>query len=204
MKSIVTLIAAANLLASLAMAQPLPRYTVTDLNKTLPDGWSSAATFLSDNGIVTGIATAPDHTQHAVIWHRGKIVQIDKRELNSGAFGVNERGQATVQSETKDPDPNNENFCAYNTGKGPSLTCLPFVWQDGVLTQLRPLKGGVNGTLGTINNRGEVVGIAENGTRDPDCPPGVAFDGTGPQVLNFKVRQKNLWVSSGSGSLPSE
>ena len=194
MKSIATLIAAANLLATLATAQPLPHYTVTDLNKTLPDGWSSAATFVSDNGIVTGIATAPDHTQHAVLWQGGKIVQIDKRDLNSGAFGVNERGQATVQSETKDPDPNNENFCAYNTGKGPSLKCLPFVWQDGVLTQLRPLKGGVNGAVGTINSRGEVVGIAENGTRDPDCPPGVAFTGAGPQVLNF---QAVIWGPNG-------
>src|ERR1017187_8723874 len=38
-----------------------------------------------------------------------------------------------------------------------------------------------------INNRGQVSGLAENSTRDPECAPGVAVDGTGPQVLDYEA-----------------
>jgi hypothetical protein len=37
-----------------------------------------------------------------------------------------------------------------------------------------------------INNLGAVSGYAENKHRDPDCRPGVAINGTGPQVLDFE------------------
>jgi probable HAF family extracellular repeat protein len=161
------------------------RYTVTDLG-TLPGGVFSTSTAVNNSGgLVSGIAALPDGTQHAVLWQRGQIIDIGIPGAggpNSGAFGINERGQASVQAETSALDPNNENFCAYGTG----LKCLPFFWQDGVLTPL-PLLGGNNGTVGALNNRGEVVGIAENNTVDSTCPPGVAFTGTGPQVLDYEA-----------------
>ena len=87
-----------------------------------------------------------------------------------------------MQAESAAKDTNNENFCAYGTG----LKCLPFLWQDGVLTPL-PTLGGNNATVGTINNLGEMSGIAENTTRDPNCPAGVAVTGTGPQVLDYEA-----------------
>jgi probable HAF family extracellular repeat protein len=160
------------------------RYTVTDLG-TLPGGTFSQATFVNDDGLVSGLATVPDGTQHAVLWYRGRIMDIAKPGLggpNSGAFGVNERGQAVVQAETSTKDPNSENFCGYGTG----LNCLPALWQNGRMTPL-PTLGGNNGTVGQINNRGEVAGIAENGIRDPECTPGVAVNGTGPQALDFEA-----------------
>ena len=40
---------------------------------------------------------------------------------------------------------------------------------------------------GPVNSRGEVVGIAENNTRDPECPSTPAVNGTGPQVLDFEA-----------------
>ena len=184
MKSIVTLMAAASLLAAVALAQPPRHYTVTDLG-TLPGGKFSQAFVVINNGSVAGLATVADGKQHAVLWQKGLITDISTPGLgglNSGAFGVNERGQASVQAETSTKDPNNENFCAYGTG----LKCLPFLWQDGVMTQL-PTLGGNNGTVGQINNRGEMAGIAENSTRDPKCPSGVAVTGTGPQVLDFEA-----------------
>src|SRR5262249_10170381 len=79
-------------------------------------------------------------------------------------------------------DPYGENFCGYGTG----LTCLPALWQDGVMTQL-PLLGGNNGTVGQISNRGEVAGVAENNTVDPECPPTPADNGTGPYSLGFEA-----------------
>ena len=183
MKTILTSITAGSLLAAVAMAQT-PRYTVTDLG-TLPGGTFSQASVVNDNGLVTGLATGPDGAQHAVLWYKGHILDISRRGLggpNSGAFSVNESGQVSVQAEASTKDPNNENFCVYGTG----LQCLPAVWQNGVTTPL-PLLGGNNGSVGIINNRGEMVGFAENGTRDPACPPGVELSGTGPQVLDFEA-----------------
>jgi probable HAF family extracellular repeat protein len=185
MKTIFTSIAAGSLLAALAIAQPpSPRYTVTDLG-TLPGGTSSLAYFVSDNGFVSGQAAAADGTQHAAVWYQGRIIDIAKPGLlgpNSAAFGVNIRGQAAVQAESPIKDPNSENSCGYGTG----LKCLPFLWDGGVMTPL-PLLGGNNGLIGQINNRGQVSGLAENSTRDPECAPGVAVDGTGPQVLDYEA-----------------
>lgn len=183
MKTIFTSIAAGSLLAALAIAQP-PHYAVTDLG-TLPGGTFSQATALSNNGLLSGLADVADGTQRAVLWYQGRIIDVSKPGLlgpNSGAFGINVSGQASIQAESTMKDPNGENFCAYGTG----LRCLPFFWQGGVMTPL-PTLGGYNGTVGNINNRGQVVGIAENSTRDPECPPGVAFTGTGPQVLDYEA-----------------
>ena len=112
------------------------------------------------------------------------VVDAVKRGLggpNSFAVSINEFGVADGQAESSEKDPYNENFCAYGTG----LTCLPFVWRYGSLRQL-PTLGGNNASLGNINNRGEVAGYAEKGTRDPGCLPRVAPNGTGPQVLGYE------------------
>jgi len=165
-------------------AERPPHYAVTDLG-TLPGGTFSQGTFVNNNGVVSGLATAPDGTQHAVLWQKGLITDIGTPGLggpNSGAFGVNERGQVEVQAEGSTTDPNGENFCGYGTG----FTCLPALWQHDMMTPL-PTLGGYNGTVGQINTRGEVAGVAENGTRDPECPSGVAVTGTGPQVLDFEA-----------------
>src|SRR6202040_1727502 len=92
---------------------PQPRYSVTDLG-TLPGGTFSQATFLNNNGLVTGISTTADGNQHAVLWQKGSIVDLAKHlpaGSNSGAFAVNESGQVLIQAETTTKDPNNENFC---------------------------------------------------------------------------------------------
>jgi len=172
------------LFAALALAQPAPRYTVTDLG-TLPGGTFSQATYVNNNGLVAGVSTVPDGTQHAFLWYKGRKLDIGTPGLggpNSGAFGFNERGQALVQAESSAADPYSENFCGYGTG----LKCLPALWQNGVMTPL-PTLGGNNGTVGQINNRGEAAGIAENSTMDRQCPPGLAVNGTGPQVLDFEA-----------------
>jgi probable HAF family extracellular repeat protein len=184
---------ALSLLSALATAQQPglvghrkpPSYHIADVG-TLPGGTFSLATYVNNNGLVTGVSTVADGTQHAFLWYKGQFMDIAKPGLggpNSGAFSVNERGQVLVLAETSIKDPNSENFCGYGTG----LKCLPAVWQNGVMTSL-PLLGGVNGTVGDIiNNRGEAAGIAENSTRDPECPLTPALNGTGPQVLDFEA-----------------
>jgi probable HAF family extracellular repeat protein len=189
MKNILTSIAASVLLASVATAQSSHHgYKVTDLGPVGRPFSSpfSQATSLNNRVLIGGLAALPDGTQHAVLWYGGRVTDIGTPGLggpNSGAFGVNERGQVLIGAETSTKDPNNENFCGYGTG----LQCLGAVWQDSVMTPL-PTLGGTNASVGGINNRGQVAGWAETaGPPDKDCPPGVAVNGTGPQVLDYEA-----------------
>ena len=169
MKSIVTLIAAASLLAAVAIAES-PRYTITDLG---PVGQPPAQPyFITNNGLIGGAAAIPGGAMHLALWYKGQKIDIGTPGLggpNSVAFGVNERGQAVGQAQTSVP--NSEDFCGFTAnGLSPSATtCLPFLWQYGVMTRL-PTLGGANGYANMINNRGEVVGYAENNTQDAGCP----------------------------------
>jgi len=106
---------------------------------------------------------------------------------NSIAFGDNVRFQAAGEAETSTPDPNGEDFCGFGT----HLTCLPFLWQDGVMNPL-PTLGGNNGVAYAINNRGKAAGTAENSTPDPGCPA--------PQVLHFKPV---VWEEGAIHKLPT-
>jgi len=180
---------ALSLLAALALPHPLPaqpqpaHYTVTDLGPT--DSPFAQATGISNNSFVSGFAVVADGTQHAVVWYKGRMIDIARPGLlgpNSGAFGINARAQAAVLAEINSKDPNNENFCAYGTG----LLCRPFFWQGGVYTPL-PLLGGNNGGVNYINAQGAVAGEAENNVRDPECTLGVEVNGNGPQVLDYEA-----------------
>jgi probable HAF family extracellular repeat protein len=166
-----------------------PTYTITDLG-TLPGGTSSQANFVSDHGLIAGLASSADGTHnHAVVWYNGQIGDISLPGLGglgSSAWGLNEMGQVIGGGHSSTLDPNNENFCGAGSPAVAVLICLPFLWQNGVMTAL-PTLGGPNGGVGQINNRGEVAGIAETGTKDKNCPPGVSISGTGPQVLDFEA-----------------
>jgi probable HAF family extracellular repeat protein len=166
-------------------AVDVPRYTLRDLG-TLSGGTFSQAGAIANWGLVGGVSTVSDGSQHAALWFKGLKLDIGVPGLggpNSGVFGVNDWAQAVGQAETKASDPNNENFCSYGTG----LKCKPFLWQFGTMTRL-PLLGGNNGTAGdNVNNRGDIPGISEIGKRDPTCPPGIAINGSGPQVLDYEA-----------------
>jgi probable HAF family extracellular repeat protein len=182
MKRVVNFVAGSILITGIAGAQGSPKYSVVDLG-TLPGGAFSQATAVNDNRLVTGISADKDGTQQAMLWWAMFRINIGTPGLNSGAFAVNSRGQAAVEAEVASLDPNNENFCAYGTGR----KCRPFIWDGGALREL-PLLGGNNGSVGSfINNRGEVAGGAETADREPNCPAGVSVSGTGPQILNFKA-----------------
>jgi len=182
------LVVSANMVAQQpeqSTAVHVPRYTLRDLG-TLPGGSFSQTGALAKWGLVGGVSTVADGSQHAALWFRGAKLDIGVPGLggpNNGVFGINDWAQAAGQAETKASDPNNENFCSYGTG----LKCKPFLWQFGAMTQL-PLLGGNNGTAGNnVNNRGDIPGISEIGKRDPDCAAGVAISGSGPQVLDYEA-----------------
>ncbi len=173
-----------SLLAVFAASTQAQRYTVSDLG-TLPGGLFSQATFVNNYGLVTGVSTLPDGTQHAVVWYRGSIFDIAAHSpagTNSGAVAANDWGQVLVQAEITSDDPNNENFCSYFTGRA----CRAFVWQNGASTLL-PNLGGTNGSPGMINNRGQIVGMAESSVHDSSCPTQPAITGSGPLTLDFEA-----------------
>jgi probable HAF family extracellular repeat protein len=182
MKSILTSIAAGSLLATFMIAQPSPRYTLTDLN---PKGTpSSFGGFVNSYGLVAGAYAAAGGAQRAAVWNNGLMFDISQPGLagpNSLACCVNEIGQVLMQGETT-KDPNNENFCGYGDG----LICATYLWQFGRIAQL-PTLGGNNAGFGAINNVGQVAGWAEKSTRDPGCSTVPAVNGNGPQILDFEA-----------------
>src|ERR1700687_632017 len=121
MKSIVTLIAAASLLAALAIAAS-PRYTVTDLG---PVGGSPGSPyFITNNGLAGGAAASANGSMHLALWYKGGKLNNGTPGLggpNSAGFGVNERGQTVGPAQTSVP--NGEDFCGFNAyGLPPSRT----------------------------------------------------------------------------------
>ena len=164
-------------------AMNLPRYTVTDLG-TLggPFSW---ATGINNRGWVDGFSTTPGENctpptpgcnDHAFSWRDGAMTDLGTfGGPNSGAgfWGrrPNERGQIAGGAQTSTVDPAGEDFCAFDNNFGvespAAFQCLPFVWQDGVMTPLPILEG--NGVASQINNRGQVAGEADG---KPDCAPG--------------------------------
>lgn len=190
MKSTLTEISMPAMSLFFALAVPIhltaqsPRYIVADLG---PAGNPfSQALWLNNFGMMTGLMTEADGSQHAVVWLDSAIADIGNPGLggpNSQGGAVNEFGMVLGQAETTVKDKNDENFCGYGTG----LQCLPFLWQYGSPATPLATLGGTNGTFGGLNNVGEVVGIAETSTRDSACPGKVAVNGTGPQQLDFEA-----------------
>jgi probable HAF family extracellular repeat protein len=158
------------LLAALAapvrlLAQKQIHYTVIDIG-TLPGGTFSQAFGINNNGDVVGYSTLNGDTAlHAFLWRKGVMTDLSTLEPTdtlpySIAVSINDNDEVVGYSETSIPDV--ENFC------GDSLICLPVLWRSGAITAL-PTLGGTNGRAGSINNRGQVAGVAENGEIDPLC-----------------------------------
>jgi probable HAF family extracellular repeat protein len=190
MKSMLFSIAAGSLLAALAPAQP--RFTLTDLGMVGPNGQPFV---VANQGLVGGSSTFPDNTLHAVVWYAGEQVDISTpglKGINSQAIGINQSGQIVGETGTQTIDPTGEDFCGFAalglTAAG--QTCVPFVWEYGVMTPL-PTSGN-NGVANKINKRGEVAGMEEAGTADPNCPA--------PQKFEFKPV---VWINGQSHQLPT-
>jgi probable HAF family extracellular repeat protein len=147
----------------------VPHYRVKDLGAVgMPPGQPYAIT---NNGLISGAAAIPGGRMHAVLWYKGRKLDIGSRGLGgpkSAAFGGNQRGQAVGEAESLDA--NDEDFCGFNAfGFSSSTACLPFMWKNGVMAKLATL-GGSNGAATMINNRGEVVGDAEKDRQEAGCP----------------------------------
>jgi probable HAF family extracellular repeat protein len=167
--------------------QQPPRYYVFNLGD--PGGGNSAAAASINNiGWIAGDAFQTGNAnEHAELWVG---TPIDLETLGGPNSAVawpskNNRGQIAGIAETADMNPLNEAWsCAQ--ANFPTITnhvCFGFLWEDGVMTALPPLPGGIDSYAAGINNKGQVAGWAENGVHDPTC------NNTPPanQVLQFEA-----------------
>lgn len=150
---------------------------------------------ISNGGWISG-AAGEGASVHAVLWHKGEMMDIGNPGLggNSFGYGVNESGASAGNAElVSSALSTTEDFCGWQAmGFSASSTpCVPFIWTAGKMIPLRTL-GGVNGIATQINNSGAVAGYAENASLDPSCPS--------PQQYQFKPV---VWFKGAVHPLPT-
>lgn len=182
-----------------AMAAPLQlaaqsNYSVVELGEL--GGTAGAANGINNRGWITGADNLPgDLTSMATLWVNGSTIPLGTLEggPNSAvAWPVkNNNGVIVGISELPEADPTGEFFSCwpfFAAGAPDGRICQGFRWQNGQMTALPPFPGGYSSYATEVNNRGQIVGWAENGVHDPTCNP--AF-----QILQFRAA---IWQPDGT------
>src|SRR6266478_6389813 len=197
MKSrILTCMIAMTLLAATAMPVRLAaqsKYHVVVLGEL--GGTAGSANGINNRGWVTGSDNrAGDATSVATLWLHGSTIPLGSLGEGPNSAVVwpvkNNNGVIVGISELPDADPLGENFSCwpfFAAGVPTGRICKGFRWQNGQMTPLPPFPGGYSSYATGVNNRGQVVGWAENGIHDPTCDP--AF-----QILQFRAA---IWEPDG-------
>lgn len=158
-----------------------PRYQIIKLTSTL-GGTSSRGSDINERGWVAGFSNRTDGTRHATVWRHGALIDLETLggpHSNVQWHGLNNRGMVVGISETAETDSLSEGWsCAPFFPSATNNVCRGFVWEDGVMKSL-PTLGGTHGYAASVNDRGQVVGWAENRVHDPTCDS--------PQVLQFRA-----------------
>ena len=132
---------------------------------------------ISERGVVSGTSSAEGGVTHAVIWRNGRATDLGTLGgpgSSSAVLWPNKASSGVVVgiSQTDEVDPNNESWsCGFFLPARPGRTCVGVVWKDGDMLAL-PTLGGPNGFATGANNRGQVVGWAENTVQDGTCAEG--------------------------------
>lgn len=161
-------------------------YTVVNLG-TLGGVFGSSAHSINNKGWIAGAANlSGDTEEHAALWRNGVVTDLGTLGGDNSNVDLpvkNDAGMIVGFAQTSAVDPMGENFCVFfctpsgGACNGSNQSCRGFRWRDGVMDALGTL-GGNNSFASGANNRGLVVGSAENSTEDPNCIP--------PQVLDYK------------------
>ena len=188
-------VAALLLTMFLPVALQAQTYQVKTLNGL---GGGAGANGINNRGQIVGLANNATNTiSHAALWTAASSTPFDLgslggADINSAtAFPVkNNRGLIVGISDTDENNPLGEAFSCwpfYAAGVPTRKICKGFRWEQGVMTPLPPFAGGYNSYATGANNRGQVVGWAENGVHDSSC--NTAF-----QILQFRAA---LWEPNG-------
>lgn len=181
-------------LGSFSSAFAQQSYKITDLGINNSKDNFSMAMGLNSQGWaenMDGTVAPPENSTSTTVSRGRAVISIYGFNIDLGTLGkpngnswinwggINDLGEAVGMSETAAPDPNGEDICGFGT----HLTCVPFLWRVGHMSAL-PTLGGNNGQASAINNRGEVVGFAEDGNVDSTCPAG---------ITNNRIALAALW-----------
>jgi probable HAF family extracellular repeat protein len=190
-------------LGSFSNALAQQSYKITDLGINNSKDNFSMAMGLNNQGWaenMDGTVNPPETSLFTSVSRGRAVISIYGLNIDLGTLGkpdgnswinwggINDREEAVGMSETADPDPNGEDICGFGT----HLTCVPFLWRDGHMSAL-PTFGGNNGQASAVNNRGEVVGFAEDGALDSTCPAG---------TTNNRIALPAFWERSNAEALP--
>jgi len=154
-------------------------YRVTDLGAEGSDNLGCAMSVNDEGWTEIMAGNLPPGEQDNIfgtLLNGRALIDVDGFKLDLGTLGgqnswmnwgeINDFAQVVGFSETAVPDPNGEDICGFGT----HLTCSPFLWQVFHMSALKTL-GGNNGQASALNDSGQIVGFAENGTADSTCPP---------------------------------
>ncbi|HEV8135406.1 MAG TPA: hypothetical protein VGP85_12045 [Pyrinomonadaceae bacterium] len=170
-------------------------YQVQTLNGL---GGGAGANSINNRGQILGFANNSSNTvSHAALWKDGST------PIDLGAFGgpntnstvafpvKSNSGLIVGISDTNQDNPLGEAFSCwpfFAPGVPTGKICKGFRWEKGELTPLPPFSGGYNSYATAANNRGQIVGWAENGVHDSTC--NAAF-----QILQFRAV---VWEPNGT------
>jgi probable HAF family extracellular repeat protein len=175
----------------------------------LPGGASSAAGWISPNGLIAGWSqngtTDPSFpgfpVTHGVLWKDGNMT--DLKTLADGsesvALAVNSSGLVAGAANNSIADPNPMFSDVY----GWATQTRAFVWQDGVMKDIGTL-GGTDAVAFLINERGQIVGISyTSSTPSAYCAILGASLTTGGFIYEGG-EMKNLGSFGGSCTFPTD
>jgi probable HAF family extracellular repeat protein len=198
-----TCMAGIALVAAFAIAPVrLTSQTAQTMYKIVPldtlGGLSGGGAGFNNRGWATGFANQQeDNVSHAALWVGGPQV-IDLGALGGPGFNSavawpvkSNNGMVVGISDTNEDQQPADNFSCYPffaTGSPTGKVCKGFRWANGAMTALPPFPGGFNSYATAVNNRGEIVGWAENGVQDPTCD-------TALQTLQFRAV---IWEPDGT------
>jgi probable HAF family extracellular repeat protein len=132
---------------------------------------STSTTGTSNTGICGGLSGLVPFVFHAFEWQNGTVTDLGSlggTDYCSVSGGINANGEIVGSSENGEVDP--------LTGINESRAVR---WKNGEITDLGTL-GGYEGNAISINDRGQVVGLATNAIPDP-----IACFGVGAQCRAF-------------------
>jgi probable HAF family extracellular repeat protein len=153
-------------------SQP-PKYHVFSLGAPL--GGVPEPVGINDLGWISGGANQASNTVvNAELWIGAALDLGTLGGPNSNISWPNHstKGEIVGIAETSEANPYHESWSctAFFFPNAPTGDiCLGFAWRAGVMTPLPPFAGGYDSYAAGVNNRGQVVGWAENGVLDPTC-----------------------------------